>query len=219
MKHLKKFNESKEDEKLDILDNFTYITDKFGEPSISSYSYGSGTKWTLSWDIKLNLSVLQEANQLIQKLKDIVEEIDDVLSAADRLENYNINMSLTSELRIELVPKDTGDNTFKFIKGYESRALYVRMNEVERFFNSRGLRVVKWDNESSFDEVNQTNKLEISLNKVDNSVTAEFYRLIMVELNLIKDRDYQMYVNGNDVVIYPDEEKAYIEVFVEKTRI
>ena len=212
MKHLKRFNESKEDEKLDILDNFAYITDKLGEPSISSHSYGSGTKWNLSWDIKLDLSVLQEANQLIQKLKDIVEEIDDVLSAADRLENYNINMSLTNSLRIELVPKDTGDNTFKFIKGYESRQLYVRMNEVERFFNSRGLRVVKWDNESSYSEYNQTNKLEISLNKVDNQVTAEFYHLVMVELNLIKDRDYQMYVNGNDVVIYPDEEKAYVEV-------
>ena len=212
MKHLKRFNESKEDEKLDILDNFAYITDKLGEPSIGSHSYGSGTKWNLSWDIKLDLSVLQEATQLIQKLKDITEEIDDVLSAADRLENYNINMSLTNSLRIELVPKDTGDNTFKFIKGYESRALYVRINEVERFFNSRGLRVVKWDNESSYDEVNQTNKLEISLNKMDNQITSEFYLLIMAELNLIKDRDYQMYVNGNNVVIYPDEEKAYIEV-------
>jgi hypothetical protein len=212
MKHLKRFNESKEDEKLDILDNFAYITDKLGEPAIGSHSYGTGTKWNLSWDIKLDLSVLQEATQLIQKLKDIVEDIDDVLSAVDRLENYNINMSLTNSLRIELVPKDTGDNTFKFIKGYESRALYVRINEVERFFNSRGLRVVKWDNESSYDERNSTNKLEISLNKVDNQVTYEFYRLIMAELNLIKDRDYQMYVNGNDVVIYPDEEKAYIEV-------
>jgi hypothetical protein len=212
MKHLKKFNESKEDEKLDILENFAYITDKFGDPDIGSYSYGTGTKWNLSWDIKLDLSVLQEATQLIQKLKDITEEIDDVLSAADRLENYNINMSLTNSLRIELVPKDTGDNTFKFIKGYESRTLYVRMNEVERFFNSRGLRVVKWDNESSFDEYNQTNKLEISLNKVDNPVTAEFYNLVMAELNLIKDRDFQMYVYGKNVVIYPDEEKSYIEV-------
>ena len=212
MKHLKRFNESKEDEKLDILENFAYITDKLGEPSIGSHSYGNGTKWNLSWDIKLDLSVLQEATQLIEKLKDIVEEIDDVLSAADRLENYNINMSLTNSLRIELVPKDTGDDEFNFIKKYESRALYVRINEVERFFNSRGLRVVKWDNESSFDEVNQTNKLEISLNKREDGVTAEFYNLVMAELNLIKDKDYQMYVNGNDVVIYPDEEKAYVEV-------
>ena len=204
MKHLKRFNESKEGEKLDILENFAYITDKFGQPDISSSNYGTGTKWNISWDIKLNLSVLQEATQLIQKLKDIVEEIDDVLSAADRLENYNINMSLTDSLRIELVPKDSGDNTFKFIKGFEGRQLYVRMNEVERFFNSRGLRVIKWNNESSYNEYSDTNDLEIVLNKRDD--------LIMAELNLIDDREYQVRNEGNSIVIYPVEEKSYVEV-------
>jgi len=212
MKHLKKFFESIETEKEDILENFISISDKFGEPEIYSTNFGSNKKWSLSWNINLNLSVLQEAQQLVKKLKDVTEDIDDVISASNRLETYNINMSLTDELKIELVPKDTGDDTFNFIRGYESRVLYVRINEVERFFNSRGLRVVKWDNDSSVDEVNQTNKLEISLNKRDNQVTSEFYRLITVELNLIKDRDYQMYVDGSDVVIYPDEEKAYVEV-------
>jgi len=212
MKHLKRFNESKEDEKLDILENFSYITDKFGQPGIGSHNYGKKTKWILSWNIRLNLSVLQEATQLIQKLKDIVEDIDDVISAADRLENYNINMSLTDELRIELVPKDSGDNTFKFIKGYEGRQLTVRMNEVERFFNSRSLRVIKWDNESSYNEYNETNDLEIVLNKRDNQVTAEFYNLVMAELNLIEDREYQVRTQGDSVVIYPNEEKSYVEV-------
>ena len=212
MKHLKRFNESKEDEKLEILENFTYITDKFGQPGIGSHNYGKKTKWILSWNIRLNLSVLQEATQLIQKLKDIVEDIDDVISAADRLENYNINMSLTDELRIELIPKDTGDNTFKFIKGFEGRQLYVRMNEVERFFNSRGLRVIKWNNESSYNEYNETNDLEIVLNKRDDLINAEFYDLIMAELSLIDDREYQVRSEGNSIVIYPVEEKSYVEV-------
>jgi hypothetical protein len=212
MKHLKKFNESIEDEKRDILDNFEFISDKFGEPDCYSSKYGDSSKWSMSWNIKLDLSVLQEAHQLIEKLKDIVEDIDDVLAASDRLENYNINMSLTDELRIELVPKDSGDNTFKFIKGYEGRQLTVRMNEVERFFNSRGLRVVKWDNESSYNEYNETNDLEIVLNKRDNQVTAEFYNLVMAELNLIEDREYQVRTQGDSVVIYPNEEKSYVEV-------
>lgn len=212
MKHLKRFNESKEDEKLDILENFSYITDKFGQPGIGSHNYGKKTKWILSWNIRLNLSVLQEATQLIQKLKDIVEDIDDVISAADRLENYNINMSLTDELRIELIPKDTGDNTFKFIKGYEGRQLYVRMNEVERFFNSRGIRVIKWDNESSYNEYTDNNDLEIFLNKRDDLINAEFYDLIMAELSLIDDREYQVRSEGNSIVIYPVEEKSYVEV-------
>ena len=212
MKHLKRFNESKEDEKLDILENFAYITDKFGQPRYGSHNYGKKTKWILSWNIRLNLSVLQEATQLIQKLKDIVEDIDDVISAADRLENYNINMSLTDELRIELIPKDTGDNTFKFIKGFEGRQLYVRMNEVERFFNSRGLRVIKWNNESSYNDYSDTNDLEIVLNKRDDLINAEFYDLIMAELNLIDDREYQVRNEGNSIVIYPVEEKSYVEV-------
>ena len=122
-------------------------------------------------------------------------------------------MSLTNSLRIELVPKDTGDNTFKFIKGYESRQLYVRINEVERFFNSRGLRVVKWDNESSYSEYNETNELEIFLNKVDNQATAEFYNLVMAELNTFReDREYQVRTQGDSVIIYPTEEKSYVEV-------
>lgn len=212
MKHLRKFFESVEITESEILENFLYITDKFGDPDVYNSPYGKSKKWTISWNIKLDLSVLQEANQLIQKLKDIVEEIDDVLAATDRLENYNINMSLTNSLRIELVPKDTGDNTFKFIKGYESRALYVRMNEVERFFNSRGLRVIKWDNESSYDEGNQTNDLEIFLNKRDNQITSEFHDLVMSELDLIDDREYLVRTQSDSVVIYPMEEKSYVEV-------
>ena len=83
---------------------------------------------------------------------------------------------------------------------------------MERFFNSRGLRVVKWDNESSYDEGNQTNDLEIVLNKRDNQIMAEFHDLVMSELNLIDDREYVVRTQGDSVVIYPNEEKSYVEV-------
>ena len=212
MKHLRKFFESVDITKEEILENFLYITDKFGDPDVYNSPYGKSKKWTISWDIKLNLSVMQEAEQLINKLKDLTEDIDDVLAAGDRLEDFTINMSLTNTLKLELVPKDTGEDTYKFISHFEWRQLYVRINEVERFFNSRGLRVVKWDNESSYNEYNETNDLEIVLNKRDNQVTAEFYNLVMAELNLIEDREYQVRTQGDSVVIYPNEEKSYVEV-------
>ena len=213
MKHLKKFFESLDISKEEILENFLYITDKFGEPDVSTSSYGKSKKWTISWDIKLNLSVMQEAEKLISKLKDLTEDIDDVLAASDRLEDFNINMSLSNILLLELVPKDTGDDTYKFIDRFESRALYVRINEIERFFNSKGLRIEKWDNESSYNEYNQTNELEIVFDKRVSEVTHQFYRLIMAELNQFRDdRDYQVRSVGNSIVIYPDEEKAYVEV-------
>jgi hypothetical protein len=213
MKHLKKIFESLDITKEEILENFLYITDKFGDPEINNSSYGKSKKWTISWDIKMNLSVLQEAEQLITKLKDLTEDIDDVLAASDRLEDFTINMSLTNELRLELVPKDTGDNNYQFISHFDSRTLYVRINEIERFFNSKGIRIEKWDNQSSYDEYNQTNDLEIVLNKIDNAITHEFWRLIMAELNNFReDREYQVRTQGKSIVIYPDEEKSYIEV-------
>jgi len=212
MKHLKKFNESLDSTKEHILENFIYITDKFGEPTVKSSNYGTHKKWTLSWNINMNFSVMQNAEELIKKLKDITEDIDDVLAATDRLEDFHCNMSISNNLIIELVPKDTGTEDFKFIKGFESRALYVRINEVERFFNSKGLRVIKWDNESSYSEYSETNDLEIVLNKRDNQIMAEFHDLVMAELNLIDDREYVVRTQGDSVVIYPNEEKSYIEV-------
>jgi hypothetical protein len=212
MKHLKKFNESLDSTKEQILENFLYITDKFGEPTVQSSNYGTHKKWTLSWNINMNFSVMQNAEELIKKLKDITEDIDDVLAATDRLEDFHCNMSISNNLIIELVPKDTGTEDFKFIKGFESRALYVRINEVERFFNSKGLRVIKWDNESSYSEYSETNDLEIVLNKRDNQIMAEFHDLVMAELNLIDDKEYVVRTQGDSVVIYPNEEKSYIEV-------
>jgi len=213
MKYLKTWKLNESISESDILDNFEYISDKFGKPDISKSKYGDDWKWSLSWDIKLDLSVLQEAHQLIRKIKEISEDIDDVLAASDRLEEYNINMSLTDELKIELVPKNSGNDSFRFVQNFEGRQLSIRINEVERFFNSRGLRVIKWDNESSYNEYNETNDLEIFLNKRDNAVFGEFYRLIMSELNPFReDREYQVSTTGNSVLIYPTEEKSYIEV-------
>ena len=212
MKHLKRFFESTDFSKEDILENFLFITDKLGDPEIYSSKFGNSSKWTIRWDLKIDLSVLQEASELISKLKELTEDIDDVLAAADRIGEYNINMSITDLLILEMVPKDTGNNEFNFIKGYDSRILYVRKNEIERFFNSRGIRVVKWDNESSYNEYNQTNDLDIHLSKNDIEVTDDFKRLVNIELRRIDDREYECSGGGSVISICPLEEKAYVEM-------
>ena len=212
MKHLKRFFESTDFSKEDILENFLFITDKLGDPEIYSSKFGNSSKWIIRWDLKIDLSVLQEASELISKLKELTEDIDDVLAAADRIGEYNINMSITDLLILEMVPKDTGNNEFNFIKGYDSRILYVRKNEIERFFNSRGIRVVKWYNESSYNEYNQTNDLDIHLSKNDIEVTDDFKRLVNIELRRIDDREYECSGGGSVISICPLEEKAYVEM-------
>ena len=211
MKHLKRFFESTDFSKEDILENFLFITDKLGNPDVYSTKFGPSEKWTIRWYLKIDMSVLQEASELITKLKDLTEDLDDILAASSRMTEYNINMSITDELRIELVPKDTGDDEFNFIKKYESRCLYVRINEVERFFNSRGLRVIKWDDESSHNEYNQNNDLVIYLSKNDILATDDFKRLVNIELRKIDDREYECSGGGSVISICPLEEKAYVE--------
>ena len=212
MKHLRKFFESVDITKEEILENFLYITDRFGEPEVSTSKYGKSKKWTISWNIKLDLSVMQEAEQLISKLKDLTEDIDDVLAAADRLEDFTINMSLSNYLKLELIPKDTGDDTYKFISHYDWRQLYVRINEVERFFNARGIRIEKWDNESMYRENDDNNQLWIYLSKVDRETNRTFCDLVNIELQEIDDREYRCSYSGNQIFISPEEEKAFVEV-------
>ncbi len=212
MKHLKKFFESLDISKEEILENFLYITDKFGDPDVYNSPYGKSKKWTISWNIKLDLSVMQEAEQLISKLKDLTEDIDDVLAAGDRLEDFTINMSLSNTLRLELIPKDTGDDTYKFISHYEWRQLYVRINEVERFFNARGIRIEKIDNESMYREGDDENELWIYLNKIDREVIGTFCDMVNSELQEIEDREYGCFYRGNQIIIQPAEEKSFVEV-------
>ena len=155
---------------------------------------------------------MQEAEQLINKLKDLTEDIDDVLAAGDRLEDFTINMSLTNYLKLELVPKDTGEDTYKFISHFEWRQLYVRVNEVERFFNSRGIRIEKFDNEGMYREGDDTNELWIYLSKVDRESIGTFCDMVNNELQDIDDREYICQYSGNKISISPQEEKAYVEV-------
>ena len=215
LKHLKKFFESKDDEINDILENLVYINDTFGKANIASYRIGNGKKYPLTWNLGMDFSHLQDAKSMIQKLKLITENIEDVLAAEERLGNWNFSMSISNELRIELNPKDLGEEGYEFIYKYEWRTLYVFKNEIERFFNSKGMRVTKWDLDSSFDEGNQRNDLEIYLDKEDYLVTEEFTRMFEEELarkqNEI-DREYEVYDGGDYVAIRSIEEKSAVDL-------
>jgi hypothetical protein len=219
MKHLKKFFESKDDEINEILDNLVYINDAFGDPSIGTYRIGNGKKYTLTWNLDMDFSLLQDAKSMVQKLKLITENIEDVLAAEERLGNWNFSMSISDELRIELNPKDLGEEEYEFISKYEWRTLYVFKNEIERFFNSKGMRVTKWDLDSSFDEYNQRNDLDIYLDKEDYDVTGEFTRMLEEELSRKQneiDREYEVYDAGDYVAVRTHEEKSAIDTTIKK---
>ena len=120
MKHLKNIFESfSELSKDEILDNFLSINDELGEPTISTSKYGKLIKWRISWQF-INLSHLQPLEKVADIIKNLGEVIVDIQSAASRFEDYNINISLSELLTIEITPKESVDISFEFIRNYES---------------------------------------------------------------------------------------------------
>ena len=132
MKHLKKFFESfQEASKDEIMDSLLSINDELGEPDISQIKYGELNKWKISWDLNLNLSHLQSLSDVSSKIKSLSEFMVDIESAASRLEDYDFSISLSKELIIELTPKETGNEKYEFIKGYDFRVLNIIKSEIE----------------------------------------------------------------------------------------
>jgi hypothetical protein len=207
MKYIKKIFESLDISKEDILDNFIHITDNFGEPNIVSSEWGKLTKWEISWDIKLNLSKLQSANEFILKFKKLNRDMDDILATQDRLENHNLNISLDNKLHIELIPKDTGDNNYKFISHFRYRTLYIKMNEIERFLNSKGMRITEYDRV----EHDEYDSLEIYIANINEGIT-EFVRLINIEMDDLSEKYGCYHINPNIIVIRPRDVRCYIEI-------
>jgi len=212
MKHLKKFFESfQEASKEEIMDSLLSINDELGEPNISQAKYGKLNKWRISWDLNLNLTYLQSLSDVSSKIKSLSDFIVDIESAASRLEDYDFNISLSDKLVIELTPKESGSQEFEFIKGYDFRVLNIIKSEIERFFRSKGVNVLNW--EENHDEGNETGDVLIALS--NSNYSSEFKELFTQELERKSEdihREYMCHYSGNDILIYPTEEKAYVQL-------
>lgn len=220
MKYLKKIFESTDDwDKVnkEITDSLVYINDKFGDPSIYSEKYGKSLIWNVKWDIKMNFSEFNDAEGMITKLRDIVEDIDDVLTTADRLENFTLDMALVgTELRLRFIPKDDGGvDTYRFINGQNGREISINISEITRYFNKNGVRVVKTDDD--LNEIYQQSSVKITLDKRDAQVNTEFVSLFRSQKHEMEtanrlNRPFDLYINGTIIEIYPEEEKTYIVI-------
>lgn len=212
MKYLKKIFESFDElSKDEILDNFLSINDELGEPTINTSKYGKLTKWRIVWRLDLNLSHLQPLEIVANRIKNIGELVVDIQSAASRFEDYEINISLSDKLIIEITPKESGDDKFEFIVGYQWRTLNINKSEIERFFRSRGVNILNW--EETYDEAYEKGDVEIDFSPSDGNALMEFKRIFKQELKLKEediDREYLCDLSTNHIIIYSTEEKAYV---------
>ena len=220
MKHIRKFNESREEkEKIidEILENFMHISDLLGEPQTYGKKWGNLYRWEITWQSGIDLSVKNDIELVTTKLKVIVAELDDVLSAEDRLPEYQFKISLTKLLVIELTPKDLGEDNgiYNFIKSEEWREINLNMVDIQKYFMRKGYNILKtWETSEDAVEMTETCAVYINLDKeISNEVRKEFETKI--NNGLAGDRnqagDIEVYKQGLNVIsIYPIHEKTYI---------
>lgn len=218
MKHLRKFNESYvEDTKNDIIDNFRFIIDTLGEPVITNKNWGDKHKWTIKFNLGIDISLMNNALNVINKLKTITDEIEDVISATERLSDYYFQMSIKDNLIIEMIPKVVENNTYNFIIGQDWREIKLNLVDIEKFFSSNGINLIKkWQDDDNYVEVTETCASYFKFDKFDNTVFAEFIQKFSNEFTTKSDNDeldreiVAEYQGANTIHIFPTEEKTYV---------
>lgn len=221
MKYLKKifesWNEKDDPVYKDLVDCLVYINDKFGEPTIYPTKYGNSNIWNVRWEIKIDFSEFNDAETMISKLRDIVEDIDDVLATGEKLEDFIVDMAIVgTELKLRFTPKDTGDENYNFIKGQNGREIKINVTEIARFFGKHGIKVVKVD-DTDWNEISEQSSVTIYLDKEDGVARDEFRDKFNSEKDAMKnqdllDRDFEISIGRKTIEIYPTEEKTYIVV-------
>ena len=221
MKYLKKifesWNEKDDPVYKDLVDCLVYINDKFGEPTIYPTKYGNSNIWNVRWEIKIDFSEFNDAETMISKLRDIVEDIDDVLATGEKLEDFIVDMAIVdTELKLRFTPKDTGDDNYKFIKGQDGREIKINVTEIARFFGKHGIKVVKVD-DTDWNEISEQSSVTIYLDKEDGVARDEFSQKFYSEKTQMQsqgelDRDFEMSIDRKKIEIYPTDEKTYIVI-------
>ena len=220
MKHLRRFNESYvEDTKSDIIENFSYIIDTLGEPVITNKNWGDKHKWIIKFDLQMDISIMNNALDVISKLKSITEDIEDIISASERLSDYYFQMSIKDYLIIEMIPKVEKSENYNFIIGQNWREIQLDSSEIEKFFRSNDINLIKkWIDDDSYIEITETCASYFKFDKFDNTVFSEFIEKFNNEVNSKLDtgeidREIVAEYNGSKTIqIFPTYEKTYVDL-------
>ncbi len=173
MKHLKNFLESVDTEYQDIMDNFAYICDVLGEPKVESNKWsGLYKKWKFTWGLGVILDNLQDPSNIITRLKSIIEDFEDIISAKERIENYEIKMAISNtSLIVVAIPNEVGDSKYEFIGGQKWREIFINITDVERYLKSKSIDIKKTDNK--YEEYAETSSVQLDTTEISPDIRTE----------------------------------------------
>jgi hypothetical protein len=207
MRHLRKFNENFYQDEL--VYSLAYFNDKYGDPTIQTQKYSNSEMITLTWNIGVDLSTFEDAGKSLEKLQELAVDMDHILTVRDRYKDYNFYTSITSKLKLKIIPKEVTATDYSFIIGQDWREIKLNISEIERFFNTKDITIANSiieDNEGW-----QQSTVVITFNKpITNDIFSEFRRLFEDEYEKI-DRNIYLRLRGSTTIsVEPEDEKTYV---------
>jgi hypothetical protein len=207
MRHLRKFNENFYQDEL--VYSLAYFNDKYGDPTIQTQKYSNSEMITLTWNIGVDLSTFEDAGKSLEKLQELAVDMDHILTVRDRYKDYNFYTSITSKLKLKIIPKEVNATDYSFIIGQDWREVKLNISEIERFLNTKDMTIANSiieDNEGW-----EQSTVVITLNKpITNDIFSEFRRLFEDEYEKI-DRNIYLRLRGSTTIsVEPEDEKTYV---------
>jgi hypothetical protein len=207
MRHLRKFNENFYQDEL--VYSLAYFNDKYGDPTIQTQKYSNSEMITLTWNIGIDLSTFEDAGKSLEKLQELAVDMDHILTVKDRYKDYNFYTSITSKLKLKIIPKEVNATDYSFIIGQDWREVKLNISEIERFLNTKDMTIANSiieDNEGC-----KQSTVVITLNKpIGNDIFNEFGRLFEEEYEKI-DRNINLVLRGSTTIsVEPEDEKTYV---------
>ena len=215
MRHLKKFNESSDQDRSDLFESLLEVSDRLGEPSFNTFQLGTEKGYVVQYNIpiatigELTTDVFYDAIDTLHVTK------DDILQTADRFsDRFQTTISqMAGKLNIRLTPITIKEGDYNFLKNCEGRIIEVSESEIRRWAAIKNQTITSID----IDDQDAYDTSSVCITFSSGNGLPGLVDLIETEKEVWRqkrggelDKEFDVYLNDNKLYLAPDEEKTYI---------
>ena len=217
MRHLRKFNESAEQETdqdmRDILESLTEVSDRLGQPKAKTFKMGSETGYVVQYDIPIATIGEMTTDAFFDAIDTLHSIKEDILQTADRFaDRFQTTLSQTAgKLKIRFTPTKKQEGGYKFIVRAEGDDIDISKSELRRWAMDNGLTLtkVKQDDDGYADRTGLLIKFSgkpkglVELLRLEKEAMERKLGELYIEIGYSDDDE-------NTVWLSPDDEEIYI---------
>lgn len=190
------------------------ISDVLGKPNVVTLNFGREVGYVFKWDLKFNVEEYNGSVE-IERVKKLFSMIDEISLTMKRVRDYDVEFKIKEHLYVRFIPHTESSESYEFILGQKWREIRIDYSQVVKFFKDRGFRVK--DVKMIDIEYKESTEVKI-ITDADELARSEFVTLFNDEANrkYIETEELNRLVicedRGIEILIYPEEEKTFINI-------